>query len=270
MRLNYTVRAETGRGRLAGFLLVPAAVLAASDTALAASHHAARASAPLVGSGLVAAFLFGLLGSTHCFGMCGPLVSLYAGQLAPGAEPSPLRQHFLFNLGRLLVYTNFGVLFGAAGFILGVRPWTAGLVGLIAGLFVLAMGTHFLGVAGVATRLERLLARPTGALVGIWRRYVVLARSPGILLLGALHGLLPCPLLYVMFTSAVALGDPIRGGILLFSFSLGTVPMMWGIGVLGQHLSPARRLAWQRVFGGLVTVWGLVLVIHGLQSLGLF
>ncbi|MBI4839770.1 MAG: hypothetical protein HY803_01625, partial [candidate division NC10 bacterium] len=59
---------ETGRGRLAGFLLVPAAVLAASDTALAASHHAARASIPLVGPGLVAAFLFGLLGSTHCFG----------------------------------------------------------------------------------------------------------------------------------------------------------------------------------------------------------
>ncbi len=73
-----------------------------------------------------------------------------------------------------------------------------------------------------------------------------------------------------MFTSAVALGDPIRGGILLFCFSLGTVPMMWGIGMLGQHLSPARRLAWQRVFGGLVTVWGLVPVIHGLQSLGVF
>lgn len=50
-----------GPGRLAGFLLVPAAVLAASDTALAASHHAARASIPLVGSGLIAAFLFGLL-----------------------------------------------------------------------------------------------------------------------------------------------------------------------------------------------------------------
>jgi hypothetical protein len=132
------------------------------------------------------------------------------------------------------------------------------------------MGTHFLGIGGIAGRTERLLARPTGALVGVWRRYVVLARSPGIVLLGALHGLLPCPLLYVMFTSAVALGDPIRGGILLFAFSLGTVPMMWGIGIAGQHLRPERRLAWQRVFGGLVTVWGLVLVFHGLQSLGLF
>ncbi len=256
-------------GRLGIGLLALGGSLAATSSALAA-HHSTHIHASLVASGLAAAFFFGLLGSTHCFGMCGPLVSLYASQLIPGSGPSPVRQHLLFNLGRSLAYTNLGVLFGAAGFLLSVRPWTVGLVGLAAGLFVLAMGGHFLGVAGVASSLERLLARLSGALVGVWQRYVVLARSPGIVLLGALHGLLPCPLLYVMFTSAVALGDPIRGGVLLFCFSLGTVPMMWGIGVVGQHLSPARRLAWQRVFGGLVMLWGLVLVVHGLQSLGLF
>jgi hypothetical protein len=225
---------------------------------------------PLATSTLIAAFLFGVFGSTHCFGMCGPLVSLYASQLAPGTAASPLRQHLLFNLGRTLAYTNLGILFGMAGFVLGIRPWGAGLVGVTAGLFVVLMGTHFLGTGGVAVRLERVLARPTGALAGVWRRYVALARSRGIVLLGALHGLLPCPLLYVMFSSAVAIGDPIRGGSLLFAFSLGTVPMMWGIGIVGQHLRPERRLAWQRVFGGLVTVWGLVLIAHGLQTFGLF
>ncbi|MBI4573031.1 MAG: sulfite exporter TauE/SafE family protein [candidate division NC10 bacterium] len=256
-------------GRLGTCLLVLGSALPLAGLSLAADHST-HIHVPLAGAGLAAAFLFGLLGSTHCFGMCGPLVSLYAGQLAGGGGPSPPRQHLLFNLGRVLAYINLGAVFGAAGFILAVRPWTAGLVGLAAGLFVLAMGGHFLGLSAVANRLDRLLARPTGALVGVWRQYVVLARSPGIVLLGALHGLLPCPLLYVMFTSAVALGDPIRGGVLLFSFSLGTVPMMWGIGAVGQYLSPARRLAWQRVFGGLVGVWGLVLVLHGLQSLGLF
>ncbi len=258
------------RGRLAGCIFFTGGILAVVDPSLAASGHSAHVSLPLAGSGLVAAFLFGLLGSTHCFGMCGPLVSLYSSQLAPGSRTSPLRQHFFYNLGRVLAYTNLGILFGMAGFVLGVRPWTAGLIGLVAGLFVVAMGTHFLGVGSIATRLERALARPTGILIQVWRQYVVLARSPGIVLLGAMHGLLPCPLLYVMFTSAVALGDPIQGGILLLAFSLGTVPMMWGIGVVGQRLNPARRLAWQRVFGGLVTVWGLVLVVSGLQTLGLF
>ena len=254
---------------LGGWLVVAAGVLAIAGVPLAADHPG-HIQVPLAPSTLIAAFLFGLLGSTHCFGMCGPLVGLYASQLVPRTAVSPLRQHLLFNLGRTLAYTNLGIVLGMAGFVLGIRPWSAALVGLVAGLFVMLMGTHFLGIGGVAGRTERLLARPTGALVGVWRRYVVLARSPGIVLLGALHGLLPCPLLYVMFTSAVALGDPIRGGVLLFSFSLGTVPMMWGIGIVGQRLGPGRRLAWQRVFGGLVTVWGLVLVSHGLQSLGLF
>lgn len=254
---------------LGSLLVVVAGILATTGLGFAADPQG-HIHIPLAPSTLIAAFLFGFLGSTHCFGMCGPLVSLYASQLAPGTAASPLRQHLLFNLGRTLAYTNLGILLGMAGYLLGIRPWGAGLVGLTAGLFVVLMGTHFLGAGGFASRLERVLARPSGALVGIWRRYVVLARSPGIVLLGALHGLLPCPLLYVMFTSAVALGDPIRGGILLFTFSLGTVPMMWGIGIVGQCLRPERRLAWQRVFGGLVTVWGLVLVFHGLQALGLF
>ncbi len=129
-------------GRLGIGLLALGGSLAATSSALAA-HHSTHIHASLVASGLAAAFLFGLLGSTHCFGMCGPLVSLYASQLIPGSGPSPVRQHLLFNLGRLLAYTNLGVLFGAAGFLLSVRPWTVGLVGLAAGLFVLAMGGHY-------------------------------------------------------------------------------------------------------------------------------
>ena len=48
------------------------------------------------------------------------------------------------------------------------------------------------------------------------------------------------------------------------------MPMMWGAGVLGQHFSPERRLRWHRVFGWVVTAWGLVLVAHGLQGFGVF
>lgn len=232
--------------------------------------HQGHGSGAFQGLDLTAAVLFGLLGSTHCLGMCGPLVSLYAAHLSPGAAATAHRQHLLFNLGRMLAYTNLGVFFGAIGLSLRVRPWVAALVGVGAGLFVVAMGARFLGAGGVAARLEGFLARPTGVLVGVWRRYVIVAHSPGIVLLGAVHGFLPCPLLYVMFTSAVALGDPIRGGILLLAFSLGTVPMMWGMGALGRQLGTTRRLGLYRVFGWAVTAWGLVLVVRGLQGLGIF
>ena len=73
-----------------------------------------------------------------------------------------------------------------------------------------------------------------------------------------------------MFTSAVALGDPIRGGVLLLAFGLGTVPMLWGLGAIGQRLGGQGRHQWHRLFGWAVTAWGLVLVVRGLQGFGLF
>lgn len=261
---------DAGSRRLGTCLFIVGGIVAAAAPGLAAVGHQGHGIAPFPGFGLAAAFLFGLLGSLHCFGMCGPLVGLYASQLLPGSAPSASRQHLLFNLGRILAYTNLGVVFGGAGFVLGARSWVTALVGVAAGLFVLAMGARFLGAGGAASWLDRLLARPTGALLGVWRRYLFLARSSGIVLLGAVHGLLPCPLLYVMLTSAVALGDPIQGGTLLLSFSLGTVPMMWGMGALGARLGAKRRLTWHRVFGWAVTAWGLVLVVRGLQDLGTF
>lgn len=228
-------------------------------------HHA-----PLAGFDLAAALLVGLLGSTHCLGMCGPLVGLYAGQLSAQSALSAHRQHLLFNLGRILAYTNLGVLCGMAGLALRVRPGAAGLVGIVVGLFVSGMGTRLLGVGGASARLDRLFARPAVVFSQLWQRYSALARSPSIVLLGAMHSLLPCPLLSVMLTSAVAMGDPIGGGLLLFAFSLGTVPMMWGIGALGRRVSFRHRVTWHRLLGFAVTAWGLVLVVRGLQDLGAF
>ena len=217
---------------------------------------------------LTAAFVFGVLGSTHCFGMCGPLVSLYARQLPHASFRTAQRQHLLYNLGRVIVYTDLGLLLGGLGSLFRVSAWLAGLLGIVAGGFVMAMGFHFLNAGGVASWFDRALARPTTVLVGVWRRYTSLARSPGIVVLGGLHGLLPCPLLYVMCASAVALQDPIQSGLLLLSFSLGTVPMMWGIGLVAARLSQGRRAMVQRVFGGLVLLWGTMLVWHGLGRIG--
>jgi len=223
---------------------------------------------PVVGFGLAAAFLFGLLGSVHCLGMCGPLVSLSVSSAA--ATGTPHRQLLLYNLGRVIVYTDLGLLLGGARRLLGIYPLTSGLAGILAGGFVTVMGLHFLSGGGVAVWamwIDRALARPTRILVSLWRKLNNLARSPGVIVLGGLHGLLPCPLLYIMFSSAVALQDPLHAGLLLLSFGLGTVPMMWGIGVAAHSLTLSKRVALQRVFGGVILLWGSVLILHGLERL---
>ncbi len=218
------------------------------------------------GIGFGAAWIFGLLGSAHCAGMCGPLVGLYTKQLQDQAAWRIQRQHLLYNLGRLLMYTNLGILFGGVGFLIGLLPWASGVLGVLSGLFVAAMGLCLLGAGGAARIITYLTQRLT---IG-WQWHGRLARSLGIAMLGALHGLLPCPLLYVMFTSAVAMQDPLRGGLFLFGFGLGTIPMMWALGTLAGRLSPARRFGLQRLYGIIVTVWGGVLFFHGVKALGGF
>jgi sulfite exporter TauE/SafE len=98
----------------------------------------------VAGFGLATAFFFGLLGSVHCFSMCGPLVSLYAGQLSPGAARIAQRQLLLYNLGRVIVYTDLGLLVAIqnplqAGllllsFSLGTVPMLWGMVLLVHGI----------------------------------------------------------------------------------------------------------------------------------------
>ena len=210
------------------------------------------------------------MGSMHCAGMCGPLVGLYANQIKGEPRWLNLRQHFLYNLGRLLMYSNLGVVLGGAGFLVGLLPWSGGILGILIGLFIAAMGLSLLG-AGAASRLiNQVMAQLTPSLAIGWTWHGHLARSPGITMLGALHGLLPCPLLYVMFTSAVAMQDPLRGGVLLFGFGLGTIPMMWAMGTLASRVTLPIRLGLLRFYGLVVTVWGGVLFFHGVKVLGSF
>jgi sulfite exporter TauE/SafE len=219
--------------------------------------------ASLAQIGFLAAGVFGFIGSLHCAGMCGPLVGLYTKQLRDQPAWRIQRQHLLYNLGRLLMYANLGIVLGEAGFLIGLLPWATGALGILSGLFIAGMGLSLVG-AGRATRIIDHLIQNLS--LG-WRWHGRLARSSSILVLGALHGLLPCPLLYVMFTSAVAMQDPLRGGVLLFGFGLGTIPMMWAMGALSHRVKVPRRLWFQRWYGIGVMAWGGVLVFHGIQAL---
>ena len=64
----------------------------------------------MLDTGYLALFLVGLLGGTHCVGMCGGIV----GALAMGS-PARWSMHLAYNAGRIISYTLAGALVGTLG-----------------------------------------------------------------------------------------------------------------------------------------------------------
>ncbi|MDS0260635.1 sulfite exporter TauE/SafE family protein [Haloarcula sp. S1CR25-12] len=231
-------------------------------------------------TGLAAMVGLGLLGSVHCLGMCGPLVTTYADRLDDGGplSLSEIRQQALFNVGRTASYTLLGGLFGAAGALLfdlaalaRVGALVRGGVGVVVGLFILAVGTGYL-TRGRAVDVGRslplvggLFARVSSVLVDRLDRLV---DGPGMVALGAVHGLLPCPLLYPAFLYAASTGSPVTGALSLLALGLGTVPLVFAAGTAFGTLSPARRTALHRVLGAVFLVLALVPLANGLGVFG--
>lgn len=223
-------------------------------------------------------FVVGLLGGAHCIGMCGPLVTVYSGKMSDRDDrltTFEVRQHALFNAGRTISYSFIGALFGALGGVVYVTAdsliVTAGLlrgsVGTIVGLFVIAIGIYYLlGRTSVGGHLPGLGANRL--LAPFMNRIDRLAAGPGIVGLGAVHGLLPCPILYPAFLYAFATGSPTAGALLLAALGIGTFPAVFLYGTIIDAVDPVSRQRLHRVLGGAFVVLGYVLFAHGMMSLG--
>ncbi|MDR2509363.1 MAG: sulfite exporter TauE/SafE family protein, partial [Spirochaetaceae bacterium] len=240
---------------------------------------------PLAASGMGYGMLFviGLITSVHCIAMCGGinLSQCIGGGL--GAEPpgrgaaqdgapagargafppmTILRPSLLYNGGRMLSYTAVGVVVGALGSVISVSGRFQGIVQLAAGVFMALMGLNMLGLFPALRRfiprLPAFFAQKREALSG--------RKNP--LLIGLLNGLMPCGPLQAMQVYALSTGSPVAGGISMFLFSAGTVPLMFGIGALSSFLSGGRRgRVWARrvmkAGAVLVTVMGLLMFSYG-------
>ncbi|MDS0280898.1 sulfite exporter TauE/SafE family protein [Haloarcula onubensis] len=231
-------------------------------------------------TGLAAMVGLGLVGSVHCLGMCGPLVTTYADRLDDGGPLSlaEIRQQTLFNVGRTGSYTLLGGLFGAAGALVydlaalaRVGDVVRGGVGVAVGLCILAVGVGYL-TRGRAVDLGRslplvgdLFARLSSAMVARLDRLV---DGPGMVALGAMHGLLPCPLLYPAFLYAATTGSAVTGALSLAALGLGTVPLVFAAGTAFGSLSTRRRATLHRVMGAVFLLLALVPLANGLAAFG--
>jgi sulfite exporter TauE/SafE len=170
----------------------------------------------------------------------------------------------LYNLGRVVSYTIVGVIVGALGSIISFSGWMKGLVQLAAGIFMIIMGINMLGVfpglRKFSPRLPAFLTRRMEAEQG---------RSNSPLYIGLLNGLMPCGPLQAMQLYALSTGDPVKGGLSMLLFSLGTVPLMFGLGALSSLLSTKFTKKVMTVGAVLVLLLGMSMFSNGWSLSGL-
>jgi hypothetical protein len=187
------------------------------------------------------AFMTGLLGSAHCIGMCGGIVS--ALSLTPDGRNSGATFHLLYNLGRTLTYSMIGLLAGGLGSALALKGTLLVVTRplLIASDFlVILVG---LGTAGLFSRLNLMSLEFSGPIKSLTGAVKSLRRLPAgvaALPLGLLFGFLPCGLLYAMALTAAQSADYVRGAIIMAAFGLGTTPSLLLVGSAASWFSSQR------------------------------
>jgi sulfite exporter TauE/SafE len=188
-----------------------------------------------------------------------------------------VRQHLLFNAGRVLSYATLGVAFGALGMavfdaaaVVALADGVRAVTGIAAGVAIVFVGVGYLRSghgpsAGRIPLVGGLVSRATAALTGRVDTWVA---GPRIVALGAVHGLLPCPVLYPAYLYAFAVGSPLRGGVSLAVLGLGTVPTLLAYGTVFGSLGVDTRRRLHRALGLAFVALGYLPLAHGLGLAG--
>jgi len=184
------------------------------------------------------AFMAGVLGSGHCVGMCGALVS---GCFMKSGASKSYFPYFAYQFARILIYTLVG--FTAAA--LGVVLVSSGMFGKMQSFLQMFIGSVViilaLGILGWIPFQGSVRLLPMNLL----RKGYAESRSKGPLLgatmAGLLNGLMPCPLTFAMAVKATSATTIMEGGLLMLTFGAGTLPTMLFVSVAFGKMSAHFR-----------------------------
>lgn len=211
---------------------------------------------------LWSAFLFGLFGSLHCVGMCGPIaISL---PLNTSQKTKILIDLLVYNSGRVITYALIGAFVGVFGrfvFYSGYQQQLSiflGVVILLSVIFYTNSTTFFAQKLGVF-KFQQWLTSQFGKFIHKTGKFSLFS-------IGILNGFLPCGLVYMAVAGAFTNYNILSAMAYMAIFGIGTLPLMLAVSLGGktfQHKFKIRKLIPIVAF-----VMGVLFILRGL-SLGI-
>ncbi len=204
-----------------------------------------------------AAIIVGLLGSSHCIGMCGGIVGALNMGIAsnPGSRPaSRFVYQLAYNLGRISSYLLVGLMAGSLGAglaKLGVNP----IIGkLLASGFMIALGLYLANWWRGLAVMEKVGLKLWRHIQPLGQRLFPITSPLQAFLLGTLWGWLPCGLVYATVAWSLTTANALDAALLMLGFGLGTLPAMLLVGSAFNYLRDWVRSPLIRTSAGILII----------------
>lgn len=209
---------------------------------------------------LFSALVFGLLGSFHCIGMCGPIAFML-----PVDRTNQVKQFFQilsYHLGRLTAYSIIGLIFGflGKGFkFFGFQQQLSILTGVL--MILTIVFPRIFRNTKITQPISTLVLKLKSAL----GKELKNKRNDTFFTIGFLNGYLPCGLVYMAVLGAITTSNPLAGALYMFLFGLGTVPLMSVVVYLGNFTKGIFKRRIQQVIPIAVVIIGVLFILRGLN-----
>ncbi len=209
---------------------------------------------------LFSAFIFGLISSFHCIGMCGPIAMMLPVDRTNSSKK--VTQIITYHLGRLTAYGTIGFVFGLLGkgfFLAGMQQKLSIFIG-VAMILVILIPEKVFARYNFSKPVFRLISKIKTSLGSQFKN----KSYQSLFTIGLLNGFLPCGMVYVALFGAIAMQSASFGILYMILFGLGTVPMMSSVVYMNSFLTIPIRNKIQKAIPYVAIIIGALFILRGL------
>lgn len=207
-------------------------------------------------------FLAGLMTGFHCVAMCGGFMISYSAKNAK-ENKSGFLQHLYYGAGKTLSYAVIGGLFGLLGSFVSFTPMLRGGIAIVAGIFLVLFGLKMLDAIPTLRKMQ--IRQPTF----LNKINAQFGGHAGPFVTGLLNGLMiACGPLLAIYIYAAGTGSFVQGATAAAVFGLGTLPVLFGFGMIASMISSQMTRKILKYSGIVVLILGIIMLNRGLSLTG--
>lgn len=216
-----------------------------------------------------ASFIIGIVASlSSCLVVVGAVVMSFATKYQAGGNfyNRNLKPHLFFHFGRLLTFFILGGVLGLIGSWFSISPTFMSWFTVFIALVLLWLA---LNILGFVPSLSTLGIRMPKKSMGTWKRLQASEHVLAPVVLGGFTFFLPCGFTQSMQLFAMSSGSFLTGAMTLFLFALGTLPVLFGLGVTTTRFKNMKTVVLQKAIGFIVLFFAFYTMSAGLAIKGI-